>query len=140
MILLHLTSIDKAYLAGIIDGEGSIMLTSFNKLKLPAPSVSISSTSLELLEWIKFKVGTGVISSKKNYNPDKHQDAYSYAIRYNSALELIFEIEPYLQIREKKQRAKLILSNYKKITVRNGRYTPDQLKAKDEFLKTFYEI
>ena len=137
---MHLTTIDKVYLAGIIDGEGSIMLTSFNKLKLPAPSVSVSSTSLELLEWIKFKVGAGVISSKKNYNPEKHQDAFSYGIRYNSALELIFEIEPYLQIKEKKQHAMLILSDYKKITVRNGRYTPDQLRAKDEFLKTFYAI
>lgn len=137
---MNLTSEDKAYLAGIVDGEGSIMLTSFNKQKLPAPSVAVSSTSLELLAWIKSKVGSGYISSKKNYNPEKHQNSFTYAVRYNTALELIFEIEPYLVINEKKRRAKLILSDYKKITVRNGRYTPAQICAKDEFLKTFYEI
>lgn len=44
---------EKAYIAGIIDGEGSIMLQKFHSNEFPAPCVSIASTSLELLEWIK---------------------------------------------------------------------------------------
>lgn len=36
---------EKAYMAGIIDGEGSIMLTCFHKNQLPAPCVSIASVS-----------------------------------------------------------------------------------------------
>lgn len=44
---------EKAYIAGIIDGEGSIMLTKFHKNQYPSPCVSISSTDMELLEWIK---------------------------------------------------------------------------------------
>lgn len=44
---------EKAYVAGIIDGEGSIMLTRFHKNEYPSPCVSISSTDIELLEWIK---------------------------------------------------------------------------------------
>jgi len=44
---------EKAYIAGIIDGEGSIMLIKFHKNQYPSPCVSISSTDVELLEWIK---------------------------------------------------------------------------------------
>ena len=42
----------KAYIAGIIDGEGSILLLRLHKNELPCPCVSIASTTLELLEWI----------------------------------------------------------------------------------------
>lgn len=44
---------EKAYIAGIIDGEGSIMLIKFHKNQYPSPCISISSTNVELLEWIK---------------------------------------------------------------------------------------
>ncbi|SHJ83940.1 hypothetical protein SAMN02745163_02672 [Clostridium cavendishii DSM 21758] len=50
-----MTETEKAYIAGIIDGEGSIMLQSFHKNQLPAPCVSITSTTTELLTWIKEK-------------------------------------------------------------------------------------
>ncbi len=59
---------ERAYIAGIIDGEGSIMLTRFHKNQFPAPCISIASTSLELLEFIKNAIGLGHINSKKNYN------------------------------------------------------------------------
>lgn len=61
---------EKAYIAGIIDGEGSIMLQRFHAKEYPSPCVSIASTTLELLKWIKKTVGKGVIVSKKNYNPE----------------------------------------------------------------------
>ncbi len=137
---MNMTSEEKSYLAGIVDGEGSIMLIRFNKKKFPAPCISISSTSLELLEWIKNKVGFGVISEKKNYNLEKHHNSFTYAVRYNNALEMISVIEPYLVIKEKKHRAQMLLRDYKKFTVRNGRYTKDQLIAKNEFLDAFYKI
>ncbi len=50
-----MTDAEKAYIAGIIDGEGSIMLTKFHNNQYPSPCISISSTTIELLEWIKKK-------------------------------------------------------------------------------------
>ena len=35
---------ERAYIAGIVDGEGSIMLTRFHKNQLPSPCVSVAST------------------------------------------------------------------------------------------------
>lgn len=123
---------EKAYLAGIIDGEVSIMLTKFHKNQFPAPCITIASTSQELLQWIKNKTGFGSIRSKKNYNPINHKNSFTYIVRYNEAISLIKEIEPYLVIEQKKQRAKLILNEYKNIT-RNGRYSEELLKRKEEF-------
>ena len=41
---------DKAYIAGIVDGEGSIMLERIHKNQHPSPVVSVTSTTPEQLE------------------------------------------------------------------------------------------
>jgi len=48
------------------------MLTRSHKNQYPSPCVSISSTDMELLEWIKHTTKMGRIISKKNYNKEKH--------------------------------------------------------------------
>lgn len=135
-----MTTEEKAYIAGIIDGEGSIMLQSFHKNQLPSPCVSIASTTLELLTYIKNITTTGTITKKKNYNKEKHKNSYTLTIRYNSAINLLKEIEPYLIIRTKKQRTKMILEDYKKLTPRNGRYSEELLEKKLNFINDFLNI
>lgn len=56
---------EKVYIAGILDGEGSIMLQKFYSGEYPSPCVSIASTTLELLNWIKDIVGKVTIINKK---------------------------------------------------------------------------
>lgn len=68
-----MTEIEKAYIAGIIYGEGSIMLQRFHKNQFPTPYVSVASTTIELLNWLKNTIGKGSIKSIKNYNPAKHR-------------------------------------------------------------------
>lgn len=131
---------EKAYIAGIIDGEGSIMLIKFHKNQFPSPCLSVSSTSYQLLNWIRKTTGLGSIHSKKNYKPDIHQNSYSYTVKYNDALSLIEEIEPYLVIPEKKKRAQMIVKDYKKLTLRNGRYNKEQIKEKQLFYEKFLNI
>lgn len=132
-----MTETEKAYIAGIIGDEGSIMLTRFHKNQHPSPCISIASTSLELLNWIKDKTGYGNIKSKKNYNTLKHQDSYVYTVKYNDAIELLNDFAPYLVIPQKIQRAELILSEYKSITPRNGRYSKELLQQKQAFYEKF---
>lgn len=135
-----MTETEKSYIAGIIDGEGSVMLQRIHKNEPPSPCVSIASTTLELLEWVKNTVGKGRIISKKNYNIEKHKDCYSYVLRRNDAISLLNDIYPYLIINTKKKRAELIISTYKSITPRNGYYTDEMLIAKEEFYKEFIVI
>lgn len=135
-----MTEIQKSYIAGIIDGEGSIILQRFHRNEYPSPCVSIASTSIELLNWIKGVVGKGKIIRKKNYNPEKHKDCYSYVVKYNDAINLIEEVYPYLVIEGKRKRANLIITKYKEVTPRNARYNSEMLKSKENFYLDFIKI
>lgn len=135
-----MTNEEKAYIAGIIDGEGSIMLIKFHNNQFPSPCVSISSTTIELLEWIKNITGVGNIIRKKNYNIEKNKNSFTYTVKYNDALGLLKEIEPYLILKSKKKRAQLIINEYKNVTPRNGRYSKEMLDIKERFYENFINI
>lgn len=128
---------DAAYIAGIIDGEGSILLTKLSSNTHRAPVVSVPSTTIELLDYLKETIRHGKITRKTNYNKEKHRDCYTYILEGNSAIELLKEISPYLIIESKKKRADLILRKYKALTPRNGRYTEEMLIEKELFYKEF---
>lgn len=131
---------DKSYIAGIIDGEGSIMLLRNNSNEHPSPCVSVASSTKELLQYLINIIGKGMIKNKKNYMPEKHQNTYTYIIRGNDALDLLNSISPYLVIHTKKLRAKILIGDYKRLTMRNGRYTKMQLEEKEALYQRFIEI
>lgn len=135
-----MTETEKAYIAGIIDGEGSIMLQRVHKNDFPSPCVSIASTTLELLEWIKEVFGAGTIIHKKNYNPEVHKECYSYVVKFDNAIDMLKQIYPYLLIKVKKERARLIIMDYKNVTPRNGRYSEEMLRIKEEFYDRFMKL
>ena len=135
-----MTETEKSYIAGIIDGEGSIMLIKYHSNEFPSPCVSIASTTMELLEWVKKTVGAGVIIHKKNYKPEIHKECYSYVLKFDAAINLMKDIYPYLIIKVKKKRAKLIIDKYKSVTPINGRYSDEMLILKEQFYKEFMEI
>ncbi|MDS1004103.1 hypothetical protein P9J83_11430 [Clostridium sporogenes] len=49
----------------------------------------------------------------------------------------MIQIEPYLIIKTKKKRAQLIIKKYKSVPPRNGKYSNEMIKAKEEFYKEF---
>jgi hypothetical protein len=108
----------------------SFLASLYYKNLHPFPCIIIASTSLDLIDWIKDKTGFGNIKSKKNYNTLKRQDSYVYTLKYNDVIELLNDFTPYLVIPQKVQRAELILSEYKSITPRNGRYSKEMLHQK----------
>jgi hypothetical protein len=129
-----------AYIAGLIDGEGSISLIRLHNNQHPSPFISISSSDFELLEWIQNITGLGSIIRKKNYKPTMHKESYTLNIKYNEAFLLLNEVTDYLVLTRKKQRALLILSEYKSVTPRNGRYSKEKLAKKELFYQRFMSI
>jgi hypothetical protein len=71
---------------------------------------------------------------------ERHKKSYVYTIRQNHAIWLLENIYEYLLIFQKKKRAELIITEYKKVTKRNGRYTKEEMQAKLEFYKTFMAV
>jgi hypothetical protein len=125
-----LEEVIKAYLAGIVDGEGTITLTKHHKNETPAPLVSVSNNDLQLLRWIQGKVG-GVITSKRKNKPH-HSNSYVWCLRQDKALWLLSKIKHYLIV--KRKQAELILQEYKKVTHRAGKYTADLLHEKEKLV------
>ena len=120
--------VERAYLAGLIDGEGTVTLTVPNRGQTPQPRISIANNSFEILEWVRSKVGCGSIVRKKSHKLS-HHDSYAWQVnRAGRTMALLNEIKKFLIL--KRPQAELILNEYKKVTPRNGKYSPEMLARK----------
>lgn len=131
---------EAAYIAGIIDGEGSITLTRMHKRENRRPCISISSNDKEMLLYLQTIAG-GEIYSKKNYNPGKHQD--SYTLYFKKKIEVFYILEKtvdFLRVDKKRNRAKWILEKYNAVTPRNGKYSKKLLEKKMDFEEKFFQF
>lgn len=131
----RLAATDAAYIAGIIDGEGTISLTRRHRNENRQLEISISNTDLPLLKFVKECVGAGRITSKRTYQ-DNHTKSATYSISNRQALGLLEQVNRYLRT-YKAKRADLVLQNYLKLTPRNGFYTPEIAKLRREFIEGF---
>ncbi|WP_144553964.1 LAGLIDADG family homing endonuclease [Bacillus sp. X1(2014)] len=131
---------EAAYIAGIIDGEGTITLTRMHEKEHRRPCITIASTDKELLVYLQ-KLTEGTINNKKNYNPERHKDSYTLSIKKKeTVLALLNHVTPYLRVDKKRNRALWILKNYELVTPRNGKYTKVLLEKKIAFENSFFEI
>lgn len=64
----------------------------------------------------------------------------TYSVKYDDAILFLELVEPYLVIHSKKDKARLILSEYKSITPRNGRYSDDLFELKEAFYQRFMSL
>ena len=127
-----------AYVAGLIDGEGTIALGYKHKTSLYRfPNVSVPSCSPELLTALKQQFG-GYISDKRR-SKAHHTPSQVWRIDGDRALLLLKNVLPYLREPEKRRRAELLIDNYKRLTPRNGKYTDEQRLEKLEFEHLFFE-
>ncbi|GAA0327172.1 hypothetical protein GCM10008967_17130 [Bacillus carboniphilus] len=131
---------EASYLAGIIDGEGSITLTRIHENEHRRPCITIASTDKELLIYLQ-SLTRGAITNKKNYNPARHKDSYVLSIKNKKDVFSILEqIIPFLRVNQKKKRAKWIIEKYDLVTARNGKYNQQMLLNKNTFEEGFFQI
>lgn len=118
---------EASYVAGIVDGEGSISLTRMHDNEYRRPCISIASTDKELLLYIKELTG-GIFNNKKNYKPSKHQDSFTLSIKKKDEVFYTLQsIIPFLRVKKTKSCC-LDPRNYDTVTARNGKYSPELLK------------
>lgn len=96
-----------AYLAGIIDGEGSITFANNGKGRWPCLAIDVTSCDVELIDWLHSEFG-GTKRTRKSTNP-LWNDAYVWRVKKASAVRLLMEIQPYLRITKKKVRADIAI-------------------------------
>jgi hypothetical protein len=134
----QLSDSEAAYVAGIVDGEGTITLTRTHRGENRRPLLSISSTELELLSYVQSVIGAGKIT-KKACARRHHTPSFAYVISSRQALAVLSQISHYLHT-YKSLRARLLLDEYASVTPRNGRYTPDQSANRQRFEERFFAI
>lgn len=136
-----LTDTEAAWLAGLIDGEGTVTVTrhkASNKFK--SPQVSVSSTSYELLRTTVDMTGLGFISQKKKYQ-EHHRQSYHWQISSGTqAVDLLKQLLPFLRESKKWKRARKIVSEWRSVTPRNGKYSDAMAQRKLRFEEEFFTI
>lgn len=121
-------STDLAYLAGIIDGEGTITLTKNNRSDaFRRIDVSVANTDRALIDWLKAEFGGKVRTraSRKSH----WKTGYEWRVGADQALRLLKRIRRYLRI--KRPRADLICARWAEVT--RQRYTESERAAKVAF-------
>jgi LAGLIDADG-like domain len=129
---------EAAYIAGLIDGEGTITLTREHRGENRRLVVSISSTERVLLEFVAIRCGCGKITNKRT-SSDRHAPSFAYRITNRQALDLLREIYPFL-VSYKRLRAELALADYARLTPRNGKYSAGQKRTRDIFERKLLSI
>lgn len=116
---IHMKETDIAYLAGIIDGEGTI---SFGRTKTSAfPIVTVTNTNKDILDFCLQFPGASLRKHSRS-NPS-HKPAWEVRWRYNPALNILDTVLPYL--RAKRGAAYAVLS-WREVVRRNGKYSPEE--------------
>lgn len=125
------------YAAGLFDGEGTVTLSKKNaSSKFRHPVLSMTSTTYELVVFMQRLFG-GYISEHTKKNK-KHSMAWSWKVSFKQAVDACEHLYPLLKEPEKIRRMWLIVKHFRKVTVRNGRYTDKELSKKLQFEHDFF--
>jgi hypothetical protein len=129
---------DAAYIAGLVDADGTVTLTRKHRGENRALVVSISNTDRILLAFVAGAIGAGKITRKRAARK-KHSPSFVFAIYNRQALQLLENIALFLQT-YKSHRADLILRQYVLLTPRNGRYTAASRESRLKFEQNVLRI
>lgn len=127
-----------AYIAGLIDGEGTITLTSEHRGERRRLVVSIANTEMELLSFVLAATGVGKITKKRTARSE-HTPSFAYRLTSQQALALLAQIQPYLRS-YKSKRSEFALTHYTRLTPRNGKYSEALAQERRKFESMFLSI
>lgn len=96
-LLAYLTDIQRGYLAGLFDGEGSVFIQN-NKRNFNGLVVTISSTDPRVIQWLVSTVPQGRFSINKNPGPNR-KPAYVWRLFTVDGIKFCQEIKDLLIIK-----------------------------------------
>jgi hypothetical protein len=129
---------EAAYIAALIDGEGTITLTRPHRNSNRQLAITISSTERCLLDFVIGCTNVGKITNKRK-SQQHHKSSFVYALHNRQALQLLAQIQPYLKS-YKARRAEMVLAEYLAVTPRNGKYNEELIKERERFEQRFFAI
>ncbi len=123
----QLSDIDKAYIAGLLDGEGSLMIMrqlptsrkSGNVSTQYLMRVSMTNTDEGIIRWLHSTCGGLLTKPSKSRGPND-KPVWHWRITSKAALDLVHDLRPFLRI--KATQAWLMLEAAAQFTQRAGGY------------------
>jgi intein-encoded DNA endonuclease-like protein len=100
--LPEIDKIDLSYIAGFVDGEGSIYLNAKNKSFLGQWRIGICNTDKPVIDWMLMKLACGVV---REYLPRKGQHKIAYVLdinRQGDVCAILKVLLPYLRVKKSK--------------------------------------
>ncbi len=131
--MINLTETEKAYLAGIFDGEGCVgyYKRKGNRSKYSYVALAmIGQSDIRLMNWLQSKLGFGTVTS----SPGKINVEYHWAINKKTVVyEFLSAIRPYLLLKADQVDALLELMRREGFhpTVK-GQVTPEVLASREK--------
>lgn len=136
-IMLDITEPQKAYIAGIIDGEGSITISRKIDKTMRAgvayrPYVPVTNTDRRLLDWLFETTGLGNVRPNAIPKNPNHKPSWRWELWSQQAHQLLLNILPYLIL--KKEQAILLIEFMERVRYGVGRngLTDDELKFQSD--------
>lgn len=127
------------YLAGLLDGEGTIGIARNNATEHRSPYISVTSTTPEIMQFLQENFN-GHISSHKTYE-DRYKPSQTWKLKKKiEVFDLLEKVQEHMLEPSKKERIKLLLAEYDRVTMKNGKYNKEKLQAKLEFEERFLAI
>jgi len=131
--MINLTETEKAYLAGIFDGEGCVgyykRIGSRRKYSYVS-MVLISQSDFRLMLWLESKLGFGNITSRAG---KKHFEYHWQTNKKQNVVDFLEAIEPYLVLKGEQARVLLKhLATEGTEPFRKGSVTPEILAEREK--------
>ncbi len=100
----ELSDVEAAYIAGFLDGEGTISLNkghTYDERRRTTYHlrVRVVNTFPGIIEWIAQKVGHGNVHTRKRYLAT-HKQAWEWSLSGSRAVRLLEQLYPYLKVKK----------------------------------------
>ena len=117
-----------AYLAGLVDADGSILMAKHKKSLYRHPVVIVSNASKSIMAWLVVNFGGTTWNNHASKKNPKFRDCYSWRLVGTQAVDLLKQIAPYLNDEMKTKRANMIIA--RNISRGGGHYTDAEREQK----------
>jgi len=118
-----MTATERAYVAGIVDGEGSIEYTQRSRTRHDrkgSPTHKVWNIRMEvpqvdgrLIDYLMETTAEGVRDMKRFPGNDNWQDQHRWRVGYRGVYRVLKQIDKYLIV--KKEKSQLVIKHYDKI-------------------------
>lgn len=100
----EMTTLQRAWVAGLLEGEGSFLVVSRSSHLMATGRVSIQMTDRDVLERLAEIVGTGRVSEVNRTNRPDRKPIYTWKLQARAdVLALIDQVEPFMGYRRTAQ-------------------------------------